>query len=115
MSKTGPGKFGGSRATVRKRAQRKRAVANTTTIPVRKKKVEATKPMKPIQSPQEKQMQMMAYEVLGIATQLRKAANAFSGSFDKHHAIVEDADRAMKTLHGMLKDNKAKEQFKKEA
>ena len=102
----GPGKFGGSRATVRKRAQRKRAVAQGN--PVRKQEEEATISVRPVKSADETRMESMAYELVAIATQLRKAANARSVGFDKDHSVIEDADRAKKILFGMLKDNEAK-------
>ena len=105
MSK-GPGQFGGSRATVRKRAQRKRAAAQGN--PVRKQEKEATISMKPTKGVEETRMERMAYELVAIATQLRKAANARSECFDKDHPVIEDADRAKKILFGMLKDNEAK-------
>jgi hypothetical protein len=106
MSSKGPGQFGGSRATVRKRAQRKRAAAQGN--PVRKQEEEATIPKKPVKEAGETKMESMAYELVAIATQLRKAANARSEGFDKDHPVIEDADRAKKILFGMLKDNEAK-------
>lgn len=111
MPEAGPGKFGGSRATVRKRAQRKRAAAQGN--PVRKQDKEATVPVIDAMADETK-MANMAYELVSISTQLKKLLNKHSDSFSGSNSIVQDMSRAEKIIRGAMKDNTSKENYKKE-
>lgn len=98
----GPGKFGGSRATVRKRAQRKRKKARESqNKPVRKVAQEATDNL-------EGKLSDLAYEAVAVATQLKKAFNEANRGFDPQGQIIQDASRAYKIINGLIKDNNAK-------
>lgn len=98
---TGPGKFGGSRATIRKRAQRKRKQARESlTDPVRKQAVAATNNV-------EDKLSDLAYEAVAVATQLKKKFNEAGHGFDPKGQIIQDASRAYKILNGLVRDNEA--------
>lgn len=106
MSNAGPGKFGGSRSTVRKRAQRKRKQARgSLTEPVRKQAVSATKSA-------EDKLSDLAYEAVAVATQLKKAFNEAGKGFDPTGQIIQDTSRAYKILNGLIKDNQAQNKSK---
>ena len=108
----GPGKFGGSRNTVRKRAQRKRK-----SRAVRKDQPVATSSSKPILSPNEgnieARMESLAYEAVTVAMQLKKSFNNSEKSFEANSQIIQDASRAAKILNGLVKDNKARKNYEK--
>lgn len=106
MGDTGPGKFGGSRATVRKRAQRKRKKARESSAsPVRNQPTGTT-------NSSEDKLSDLAYEAVAVATQLKKAFNEAGKGFDPKGQIIQDASRAYKILNGLVKDNNAKNNAK---
>lgn len=101
MSDAGPGKFGGSRATIRKREQRKRKKARESqNKPVRKEASVTTNDL-------EKRISDLAYEAVAVSTQLKKAFNEAAKGFDPASQIIQDTSRAYKILNGLIKDNKA--------
>jgi hypothetical protein len=110
MTSSGPGKFGGSRKTVRKRAQRKRK-----NKPVRNDQVSATTSSRPVLSPKENnvdsRMESLAYEAVTVAMQLKKSFNNSEKALDSSSPIIQDASRAMKILNGLLKENKARNNY----
>lgn len=114
MDKTGPGKFGGSRDTVRKREQRKRKVSREQevkqVVPMVRKPVPAATPIsRPVldrsEANIEHRLEMMAYELVTIATQLRKSLNTYGTGLPKSSPVIEDSLRANKIIYGMVKDN----------
>lgn len=109
MAETGPGKHGGSRATVRKREQRKRKAARESAKPVRKTIENATISTRPILNPEEKGMEdriaVMAYELTTLAVQLRKSLNNY-GQYCED--VVGDLKRAEGVIRGSLKENEAR-------
>lgn len=114
----GPGKQGGSRKTVRKRAQRKRKLERERgQMPVRKPTQEATTSSRPVldanEKDAEKRIESLAYEALMVATQLKKSFNNYGKSFDFDNPIIQDTSRAYKILNGLIKDNKAKQKFER--
>lgn len=108
VSEAGPGKFGGSRATVRKRAQRKRKKARESSKrSVRKEVSTTTKDV-------EEKLSSLAYEAVAVATQLKKAFNEAGKGFDPKDQIIQDASRAYKILNGLIKDNQAQNRLKEQ-
>lgn len=112
MENAGPGKFGGSRDTVRKREQRKRRVSREQQVDapvVRKPVPAATSPSRPVLDRSEEniehRIEMMAYELVTIATQLRKSMNNYGVGLPKSSPVIEDSSRASKIIHGMIKEN----------
>lgn len=109
MTDSGPGKLGGSRATVRKRAQRKRKAARESAKPVRNHKQEATT-TKPVLNRSEKdgenRIGNMAYELVMLSVQLRKSMNNYGYYVD---SVVEDLKRAEGVIRGTLKENEARD------
>lgn len=129
MDKNGPGRFGGSRETVRKREQRKRKISRERQKhePMTNNNQSEMRPVRPVKAPvtglrpvlqrtesdAEHRMEMMAYELTMIATQLRKSMNTYGVGFDKSHAIIQDTFRADKIIKGMLKDNYERYRYEK--
>lgn len=114
----GPGRNGGSRKTVRKRAQKKRKLERERgQMPVRKPTEEATTTSRPVlnadEKDAEKRIESLAYEALMVATQLKKSFNNYGKSFNFDSPIIQDASRAYKILNGLIKDNKAKQNFER--
>lgn len=110
----GPGKFGGSRKTVRKRQQRKRR-AGAKNQDVRKEPVKATNASRPVLSPKEgnidSRMASLAYEAMTVAMQLKKSFNNSEKALEANSPVIQDASRAMKILNGLLKDNNARRKY----
>lgn len=112
----GPGKFGGSRKTVRKRAQRKRKAAKKPNNPVvRNQAAKATNDSRPVLSPKEGnidgRMEGLAYEAVTVAMQLKKSFNNSGKSLKPTDPIIQDASRAAKILNGLIKDNDARRKY----
>ena len=112
----GPGKFGGSRQTVRKRAQRKRKAAKeSNNSVVRNQAVKATNHSRPVLNPNEGnidgRMESLAYEAVTIAMQLKKSFNNSGKSLEPTDPIIQDASRAAKILNGLIKDNNARRKY----
>lgn len=82
---------------------------------VRNQSSEATSSSKPVLGPEEKnieqRMESLAYEAVAIATQLKKSFNNCGQSFDFNNPIIQDVSRAHRILFGLIKDNKAKEDY----
>lgn len=107
MATEGPGKFGGSRATVRKRAQRKRKAAKGSSgSPVRNQSSKATLSTRPVldrsESDVEHRVGMMVDELVSISVQIRKSLTNSGKHFD---SISQDLKRAEKVIKGAIKDN----------
>jgi len=109
VTDNGPGKLGGSRATVRKRAQRKRKAARESVKSVRNQNQEATS-TKPVLNRSEKDVENrignMAYELVMLSVQLRKSLNNYGSHVD---SIVDDLKRAEGVIRGTLKENEARD------
>lgn len=109
MAETGPGKHGGSRATVRKRAQRKRKKAREFAKPVRKQAPQATS-TRPVLDRSEENIQnrieMLAYELVTLSVQLRKSLNNYGYYVDD---IGDDLKRAEGVIRGALKENEKRD------
>ena len=109
MAETSPGKHGGSRATVRKREQRKRKKARESAKPVRKEAPRATS-TKPVLNPSEKnaenRIEMLAYELVTLSVQLRKSLNNYGYRIDE---IAEDLKRAEGVIRGAAKENEKRD------
>lgn len=110
MPNAGPGKRGGSRATIRKREQRKRKMARESAKPVRKQAVKTTTTTRPVLDSSEKDIEdrlaMMAYEIVTLATQIRKSLNNYGCQIE---AIAPDLKRAEGVIRGALKENAARD------
>lgn len=109
MPDSGPGKHGGSRATVRKREQRKRKKARESAKPVRKQAPVATS-TRPVLNPSEKgaesRIEMLAYELVTLSTQLRKSLNNYGYQID---SIRGDLKRAEGVIRGAVKENEGRD------
>lgn len=100
MSTDGPGPKGGSRATVKKRAQRKRKTGISQARPV-----QAPKPVLTPEDPNLKKLTDLAYEATIIATQARKYANSYGKGLPVSHDAIRDITRANKILYGLMREN----------